>query len=102
MEKVYAMEGKKLIEHFKIRGLGSSTLHLAYAAIGLLDGVVDHNNKVWDIAAAAALLQEAGIEIHYLENPPFPMTEFTLKAKRIQYAAGNPAMVARLREVVGR
>ncbi len=30
------------------------------------------------------------------------MTEFTLKAKRIQYAAGNPAMVARLLEVLGR
>lgn len=102
VEKVYAMEGKKLIENFKIRGLGSSTLHLAYAAIGLLDGVVDHNNKVWDIAAACALLQEAGVAIHYLENPPFPMTEFTLKAKRIQYAAGNPAMVAKLREVLGR
>lgn len=102
VEKAYAMEGKKLIEHFKIRGLGSSTLHLAYAAIGLLDGVVDHNNKVWDIAAAAALLQEAGIEIHYLENPPFPLVEFTLQAKRIQYAAGNPAMVARLRQILGR
>ncbi len=102
VEKVYAAEGKKLIENFKIRGLGSSTLHLAYAAIGLLDGVVDHNNKVWDIAAAAALLQEAGIEIHYLENPPFPMTEFSLKAKRIQYAAGNPAMVAKLLKILGR
>lgn len=102
VEKIYAVEGKKLIENFKIRGLGSSTLHLAYAAIGLLDGVVDHNNKVWDIAAAAALLREAGIEIHYLENPPFPLTEFTLKAKRIQYAAGNPEMKARLLEVLGR
>ena len=102
MEKVYAAEGKRLIENFKIRGLGSSALHLAYAAIGLLDGVVDHNNKVWDIAAAAALLQEAGIEIHYLENPPFPLTEFTLKAKRIQYAAGNSAMKTRLIEVLGR
>ena len=102
VEKVHAAEGKNLIEHFKIRGLGSSTLHLSYAAIGLLDGVVDHNNKVWDIAAACALCAEAGVEIHYFENPPFPMTEFTLQAKRIQYAAGNPAMVAKLREVVGR
>ncbi len=102
VEKIYAAEGKQLIENFKIRGLGSSTLHLSYAAIGLLDGVVDHNNKVWDIAAACALCAEAGVEIHYFENPPFPMTEFTLKAKRIQYAAGNPAMVAKLRAVVGR
>jgi myo-inositol-1(or 4)-monophosphatase len=102
VDKSHAAEGKRLIEIFKIRGLGSSTLHLAYAAIGLLDGVMDHNNKIWDIAAACALLAEAGVEIHYLENPPFPMREFTLKAKRIQYVAGNPAMVRRLREVLGR
>jgi myo-inositol-1(or 4)-monophosphatase len=102
VDKVYAAEGKRLIENFKIRGLGSSTLHLSYAAIGLLGGVVDHNNKVWDIAAACALCAEAGAEIHYLENPPFPMKEFTLKAKRIQYAAGSPAMVAKLREALGR
>jgi myo-inositol-1(or 4)-monophosphatase len=102
VEKVYAAEGKQLIENFKIRGLGSSTLHLSYAAIGLLDGVVDHNNKVWDIAAACALCAAAGTQIHYLENPPFPMTEFTLKAKRIQYAAGNSAMVAKLRAAIGR
>lgn len=102
VDKSHAEEGKRLIEHFKIRGLGSSTLHLAYVAVGLLDGVMDHNNKIWDIAAACALLAEAGVEIHYLENPPFPMREFTLKAKRIQYVTGNPAMVARLREVIGR
>jgi hypothetical protein len=30
------------------------------------------------------------------------MKEFTLKAKRTQYAAGNPAMVAKLREILGR
>jgi myo-inositol-1(or 4)-monophosphatase len=43
-----------------------------------------------------------GIEIHYLENPPFPMTEFTLKAGRVQYVTGGTAMVARLREILGR
>lgn len=102
VDKSFADEGKRLIENFKIRGLGSSTLHLAYAAIGLLNGVVDHNNKVWDIAAACALLSEAGVEIHYLENSPFPMREFTLKAPRVQYVAGNAAMVQRLREIIGR
>ncbi len=102
VDKSHAAEGKRLIENFKIRGLGSSTLHLAYAAIGLLDGVVDHNNKVWDIAAACALLKEAGLEIHYLENPPFPMKEFTLKSPRVQYVTGSKAMVARLREILGR
>ena len=70
------------------------------AAVGLLDGVGDHNNKVWDIAAA--LVEESGVQIHYLNQSPFPLKEFTLQAKRVQYAAGNPAMVARLRAVLGR
>ncbi len=52
--------------------------------------------------ASCALLAEAGAEIHYFENPPFPMIELTLKAECIQCAAGNPAMVEKLREVVGR
>ena len=102
VDKVHAAEGKKLIENFKIRGLGSSTLHLAYAAVGLLDGVVEHNNKVWDIAAAAALIEEAGGELHYLTPPPFPLREFTLKSGRIQYVAGNKAVCEKLREILGR
>jgi myo-inositol-1(or 4)-monophosphatase len=102
VEKSYAAEGKRVIENFKIRGLGSSTLHLAYAAIGLLDGVVEHNNKVWDIAAAAALIEEAGGELRYLNHSPFPLREFTAKAGRVQYVAGNPAMCARLAEIVAR
>jgi len=102
MDKAYAAEGKRLIENFKIRGLGSSTLHLTYAAIGILDGVVDHNNRVWDIAAACALASEAGVEVHYLTGSPYPLREFSAQAPRIQYAAGNPAMVRRLREVLGR
>jgi myo-inositol-1(or 4)-monophosphatase len=102
VEKIYAAEGKRLIENFKIRGLGSSTLHLAYAAIGLLDGVVEHNNKVWDIAAAAALIGEAGGELHHLNPSPFPLREFSLKSERVQYVAGNKAMCARLHEILGR
>lgn len=100
VEKIYAAEGKRLIEKFKIRGLGSSTLHLSYAAIGLLDGVVEHNNRLWDIAAACALLDEAGVEIRYLANPPFPMQEFTLKAPRVRYVAGNPAMCEALQQTL--
>ncbi len=91
VEKHFAADGKRLIENFKIRGLGSSTLHLAYAAIGLLDGVVEHNNRMWDIAAACALLPDAGVEIHYLTPAPFPLREFTLKSPRVRYVAGNKA-----------
>lgn len=102
VEKVHAAEGKRVIENFKIRGLGSSTLHLAYVAIGLLDGVVEHNNRVWDIAAACALIEESGATIHYLTDSPYPLKEFTLKAPRVQYVTGNAATVAKLREILGR
>jgi myo-inositol-1(or 4)-monophosphatase len=102
VDKVHAAEGKRVLENFKIRGLGSSTLHLAYVAVGLLDGVVEHNNKVWDIAAACALVEEAGAEIHYLEAPPFPLKQFSLKSGRVQYVTGSRAMCARLHEVLGR
>ncbi len=102
VDKAYAAEGKRVIENFKIRGLGSSTLHLAYTAVGLLDGVVEHNNKIWDIAAACALIEESGAVIHYFNASPFPMKEFTLGAPRVQYVTGSPAMVANLRDVLGR
>jgi len=102
VDKAHVAEGKRLIENFKIRGLGSSTLHLTYAAIGILDGVVDHNNRVWDIAAACALCAEAGVDIQYLVGSPYPLKEFSAKTPRIQYAAGNPAMVAKLRATIGR
>jgi len=101
VEKAFAADGKRLIERFKIRGLGSSALHLAYAAVGLLDGVVEHNNRMWDIAAACALLPDAGLEIRYLTPAPFPLREFSLKAPRVRYVAGNAATCAVLREIVG-
>ena len=102
IDQTYAPEGQRLVENFKIRGLGSSTLHLAYTTIGLLNGVVDHNTKVWDIAAGVALVEESGGQIHYLTQSPFPMKEFTLMSGRVQYVAGNAAMVEKLREVLGR
>jgi len=102
VDKAHVAEGKRLIENFKIRGLGSSTLHLTYAAIGILDGVVDHNNRVWDIAAACALCAEAGVDIQYLESQPFPLKEFSAQTPRIQYAAGNPTVVKALRATIGR
>ncbi len=102
VEKAFVPEAQRVIEAFKIRGLGSSALHLAYAAVGHLDGVVEHNNRLWDVAAAAALIEEGGGRIDYLTGNPFPLRAFWLKSPRVQYVAGNPAMVARLHEVLGR
>lgn len=99
-DKRYARHAQTIAEHFKFRGLGSSTLHLAYVAIGILDATVDHNVKVWDIAAAVPLVMAAGGELAFLNGEVFPLREFDLKMHRIFYLAGNPAMVRHLRALL--
>ena len=84
----------------KLRALGSSTLHLAYVAVGILDGTVDHNVKVWDIAAAVPMVEAGGGCVRYLNGPVFPLRAFDLRMGRIFYVAGSPAVVARLEEIL--
>ena len=91
-----------LLANFKIRGLGSATLHLAYVAAGLLDGCVDFNVKIWDLAAAIPLVRAAGGEVHFLNGEQLPMRVFDLKMKKILYIAGSPAICARLRELMAK
>ena len=99
-DKAYAHHASALVENFKIRGLGSSTLHLAYVAVGILDATVDHNVKIWDIAAAIPLCLAGGGEVQFLSGDQFPMRAFNLKMARIQYIAGNAAMCAKLRALL--
>lgn len=86
-----------IISEFKIRGLGSATLHLAYVAIGLLDGCVDYNVKIWDLAAGIALVRAGGGDVEFLNGAQLPLRKFDLKMGKIVYLAGGPAMAARLR-----
>ncbi|MDE3084729.1 MAG: inositol monophosphatase [Verrucomicrobiota bacterium] len=90
-----------VLSQFKIRGLGSATLHLAYVAAGLLDGAVDFNVKIWDLAAAIPLCLAAGGEVQFLNGEQLPVRQFDLKMKRIIYVAGSAAMCARLRGLMG-
>jgi myo-inositol-1(or 4)-monophosphatase len=85
-----------ILSEFKIRGLGSATLHLAYVAAGLLDGVVDYNLKIWDLAAAIPLCIAAGGEVRFLNGAQLPIRRFDLDMKRIIYVAGSRAMCDRL------
>jgi myo-inositol-1(or 4)-monophosphatase len=89
-----------ILANFKIRGLGSATLHLAYVATGLLDGCVDYNVKIWDLAAAVALVREAGGEVRFLNGEQLPLRVFNLKMGPIIYAAGSGPMCARLSELM--
>lgn len=89
-----------VISNFKIRGLGSATLHLAYVAAGILDGCVDYNVKIWDLAAAIPLVRAGGGVVLFINGEQLPMRVFDLKMKRIIYVAGSPAMAARLKDLM--
>ena len=56
---------------YRIRCIGSGALMAAYAATGYLTGVVDYRVKVWDIAAAFALCESAGLKWVLPETSPF-------------------------------
>ena len=99
-DRTLAPKAQPLVANFKIRGLGSSTLHLAYVAVGLLDGTVDFNVKIWDIAAAVPLCLAGGGCVEFLNGEQFPMREFDLHMGRIYYIAGNASVCRRLREVL--
>jgi myo-inositol-1(or 4)-monophosphatase len=99
-DKSFSGHASVLVENFKIRSLGSSTLHLAYVAVGILGGTVDHNVKIWDIAAGIPLCLAGGGNVEFLNGPQFPMKAFDLKMRRIFYVAGNPTVCGRLRELL--
>lgn len=99
-DKTLVSHATGILSNFKIRALGSATLHVAYVAAGLLDGCVDYNVKIWDVAAAIPLVMAGGGEVHFLNGEQLPMREFDLRMKRIMFVAGSPAMCARLRELI--
>lgn len=80
-----------LLTAYRVRSLGSGALNLAYTALGFLDGSADFRVKVWDIAAAYALVRAAGLEFHPLSEPVFPLKTFHQKAPSTPYAAGTRA-----------
>ncbi len=101
LDKAHLRAADGVIAGFKIRGLGSATLHLAYVAIGLLDGCVDFNVKIWDLAAAIPLVRAAGGEVHFLNGEQLPIRRFDLKMGAIVYVAGSPAVCVRLKAAMG-
>ncbi len=99
-DKTLVPAADAVLAHFKIRGLGSATLHLAYVAAGLFGGTVDFNVKIWDLAAAIPLCRAAGGVVVFLNGEQLPIRVFDLKMGRIIYVAGSPAVATRLAALV--
>jgi len=85
---------KPLLESYRVRSLGSAALHLAYVALGRLDGAIDERVRLWDIAAAACLLEAAGLKIRYLDGSPFPVKSLAMSGPFIRYIAGNESFLS--------
>lgn len=51
---------RKMMQQTRFRSLGSTALHLAYVAKGAMIGMAAVSTKLWDIAAGAILIEQAG------------------------------------------
>lgn len=71
------------IDHFQriaprchgVRRPGAAALDMAYVAAGRLDGFWELKLSVWDIAAGALLVEEAGGKVTNLEDGPVPYAQ---------------------------
>ncbi len=82
-----------ILTEYKLRGFGSGALHLTYASLGMIDVCLDFTVKVWDIAAATAIARATGAKMHFFNQSPFPLQQFDLKMKPLQYCAGSPEAI---------
>jgi myo-inositol-1(or 4)-monophosphatase len=54
-----------------LRRTGSTALNMAYVAVGRFDGYWAFDNHVWDVAAAAVLVREAGGTLSNVDGSPY-------------------------------
>jgi myo-inositol-1(or 4)-monophosphatase len=86
---------------WKIRVLGTAALEAAQVARGVSHGAVTLNGKLWDIAASAAIILEAGgvlTDLGGIPIFPFNLTKYT-GAKVPYLAAGAKAHTELLQEI---
>ena len=85
--KATSPDGRTRAEGAKLRSFGSTALDIAYIAAGRVGAFVQMGTNLWDFAAAAAILKEAG---GILEAE-----EYT--RGRWKVIAGNPGTFAEVR-----
>jgi myo-inositol-1(or 4)-monophosphatase len=79
------------LREYKFRGFGSVALHLAFAALGAIDLILDHKATLWDLAAGATILLEAGGRITTPAGRAlFPFDVAAYRGGAVPFLAGNP------------
>jgi myo-inositol-1(or 4)-monophosphatase len=87
--------------NWKVRVLGSAALEAAQVAAGVAHGSVTVNGKLWDVAAPAAVVIEAGGVLTDLHGKPiFPFNLSQYSGAKVPFLAAGPTAHAELlREV---
>lgn len=80
----------EIMRRTKFRSLGTGSLHFAYVAKGALAGAVAMGAKLWDIAAGALLIANAGgIMTDLAGNSVFPANLADYAGQEYNILAGN-------------
>jgi myo-inositol-1(or 4)-monophosphatase len=87
--------------NWKVRMIGSAALEAVQVAAGVAHGAVTVNGKLWDIAAPAAVVLEAGALLTDLRGGPvFPFDLRNYKGEKVPFLAAAPkAQAELLREI---
>jgi myo-inositol-1(or 4)-monophosphatase len=76
---------------WKLRILGSAALEATYVAAGVAHGAVTVNGKLWDVAAAAALVLEAGgVMTDLAGKAVFPFDLAHYNGAKVPFLAAGP------------
>lgn len=77
------------------RNVGSTAMHLALVAAGAIEAAYAYRCKIWDIAAGALLITEAGGVATGLDGGPlFPAALFAPPGDNVPILAGAPGLHA--------
>jgi myo-inositol-1(or 4)-monophosphatase len=86
--------GNVIAKSAGIRRFGSAALDLAYVAAGRFDGYWERNLNVWDIAAGAVIVREAGGTVMEVDGGDFMQTGSVLASN----ASLTPLLAKAVRE----
>jgi myo-inositol-1(or 4)-monophosphatase len=87
--------------NWKLRILGSAALEAVQVAAGVAHGAVTVNGKLWDCAAAAALILEAGGVITSLKGQPiFPFDLAHYAGAKVPFLAAAPQAHRQLLDII--
>lgn len=87
--------------NWKVRVLGSAALEAVQVAAGVAHAAVTVNGKLWDAAAANAIVLEAGGEVVSLEGKPvFPFDLRHYAGAKVPFIAAGPKALQELLDFV--